>query len=366
MTENYELCQYYLEFDQSFCDKSNEALWKMLKDRTARSELAEIERLVFYCEDMETAVKECECLKTYANLFLGVDIDFVLAAVLMYIVPEAVKKMRNRGIREEIIEATLKDTKLWVEDYRKKTGREGIGETEWNLKVMTGRVLQLGRLQYERCLFREPYYIYRNRSTGEWKVIAEAGLSVRKDGRLQGTNGKRCEDGYTTTLRIENGMLWGNMSDTTNGVLIEEPVSICMKAYELLLAPGLPVINIHIPATGPLRAEEVKTSFGQAKQFFAEHGYPGNVGVCISWLMDVNLSEFAPESGNICQFMRRFEKFPVLSEMPSGMDRIFGANGSKLKVRDLPEKTKLQSALKSYLLRGGAIYDTGGILQFNE
>ena len=129
-----------------------------------------------------------------------------------------------------------------------------------------------------------------------------------------------------------------------------------MREYELLLAPGMPVLNIHIPAIGPLRAAEVEASLKQAKQFFAERGHSDRVGVCTSWLMDANLSEFTQESGNICQFMRRFKKFPVLSGAPSGMDRIFGANSSQLGIEELPEKTKLQSGLKSFLLRLSLIH----------
>lgn len=366
MTVSYELSQYYLGMNRGFCERSGEVLWKMTEDSTSRIILDEIKRLIHSCQDIMAAVRECECLKQYAGMFLGVNTELVLAAVLMDLLPETVRRMEVQGIPENVIKDTLNDARLWAEDYKKKTGREGIWETEWNLLVMSGRVLQLGRLQYERHLFGEPYYIYRNRRTKELKIMAESGIPVRADGRIQGTNGKKCDKGYTTVLQNENGILWGNRVDTETGVIVKKAEGISLKEYELLLAPGMPVINIHIPASGPLKPEQVDHSLRQAKKFLKDQGYPCKAGVCFSWLMDVMIGEFAPETGNICQFMRRFEKFPILSAAPSGIDRIFGAHSSRSEINRLPENTRLQSSLKSYLLGGGEIFDTGGILCMDD
>ena len=78
---------------------------------------------------------------------------------MMYCLPQAVQSMQAAGIPSEIIETTLRDFAIWARVYQDKTGRPGIGETDWNLLSLTGSILRIGRLQYESITFLEPYYV---------------------------------------------------------------------------------------------------------------------------------------------------------------------------------------------------------------
>lgn len=129
--------------------------------------------------------------------------DLTLAAAMAFCLPRAVRSMQSAGVPDDIIEATLRDFAIWARVYRDKTGRPGIGETDWNLLSLTGNILRIGRLQYESITFLDPYYVYRHQASGRLAILASSGLQVRPDGRLQGTNGVRTDAGFTTTLTAE-------------------------------------------------------------------------------------------------------------------------------------------------------------------
>ncbi|KAB7789010.1 acyltransferase domain-containing protein [Bifidobacterium leontopitheci] len=380
--------------------------------------------------------------------------DTLLAAVMIDCLPAAVRHMESLGVPDDVIEATLRDFAIWADVYRTKTGRPGIWELEWNLLSFTGDILRVGRLQYESITFAEPYYIFRRaasdgvagssdtagaagRSGGRspsdeqpdaapagqtaaspdaWPdnvvILAAAGLHVRADGRLQGTNGRSDDTGFTTVLTAESAVLTaesaalptgvvtvtGNPVDVRSGVIRREPMTIrvdvrggghrasgvrpdgpapaqavpsaqaaapaAQPTYDLLLAPGMPTTSMHIPAEGPLSPELVDESIVRARTLLARIGRGTATGFCESWLLDPALERFSPAESNICRFMRRYVKFPVRSSHPMIVERVFGWGADVLATADLPERTGLQRRLKAYLLAGGEVYDTGGILLF--
>ena len=73
---------------------------------------------------------------------------------------------------------------------------------------------------------------------------------------------------------------------------------------------GAPVINCHIPSSGPLLPEQVEDSFRQAYQFFgfAQKGETMPL-VCESWLLYPPHYELFPESGNMRRFFEHFEVY---------------------------------------------------------
>lgn len=74
------------------------------------------------------------------------------------------------------------------------------------------------------------------------------------------------------------------------------------------IGAGDPYLDIHIPASGPLRYEECAESLRMAKDFFGkfypEYDYKGFM--CHSWLLDPTLSRFLPENSNILRFQTLF------------------------------------------------------------
>lgn len=352
--------------------------------------------------------------------------DTILAAVMVDCLPEAIAHMRSMGVPDDVIEATLRDFAIWAAVYTAKTGRPGIWELEWNLLSLTGNILRIGRLQYESIAFAEPYYIFRRsgsaascemsesyESAPDLVVIAAAGLRVRADGRLQGTNGDGDKAVFTTTLSAEGNTVTGYPVDTRSGTIQNAPITFrlsatcvpsatqvpasasaaskpplarwdsghdanatnepaCMSSsiwaklsYELILAPGMPTTSMHIPAEEPLTPESVNDSIVRADVLLSQIGRSTATGFCESWLLDPALERFSPAGGNICRFMRRFVKFPVRADHPMIIERVFGWGADRLAIGDLPEDTGLQRRLKQYLRDGGEVYDTAGVMLFS-
>jgi len=114
-----------------------------------------------------------------------------------------------------------------------------------------------------------------------------------------------------------------------------------------------PVLNIHIPESGPLDPQECEASLREAPRFFSEHisnaGYV--LGVCESWLLDPQLAEYLPESSNIIQFQRRFT---VVKEGEPRNDTIirFVFRTVPGSVDDLPQRTRLERAVVEHIRAG--------------
>ncbi len=71
---------------------------------------------------------------------------------------------------------------------------------------------------------------------------------------------------------------------------------------------GEPVLEVHIPRTGPMTPEACRASFTQAKEFFARY-FPEReyrCFTCFSWLLDSTLTQFMKPDSNILQFQKLF------------------------------------------------------------
>ena len=72
---------------------------------------------------------------------------------------------------------------------------------------------------------------------------------------------------------------------------------------------GDPIMEVHIPADGPMLIEDCKKSIADAKDFFAKY-YPDfkyEYFSCHSWLLDKNLNEYLHEGSNILAFAKLFD-----------------------------------------------------------
>ncbi len=71
---------------------------------------------------------------------------------------------------------------------------------------------------------------------------------------------------------------------------------------------GDTVIDVHIPADGPLSIDECKKSLDFAREFFAKFypDYKWDVFTCHSWLLGKDLADILGDNSNIIKFQRLF------------------------------------------------------------
>ena len=128
-------------------------------------------------------------------------------------------------------------------------------------------------------------------------------------------------------------------------------------------APGEYAIETHIPQGEPLDREECLQSFAMAKEFFARFfpQYTPSCFTCHSWLLSPDFAKIMDEKSNIVQFMRLWTQIPCApDDSQQAIKRAFGLNFSREQLPDAPENTRLQRALKQYLLSGGSLNAAAG------
>ncbi len=146
--------------------------------------------------------------------------------------------------------------------------------------------------------------------------------------------------------------------------IIEFPFDVPYSDGTVTVQKGDPVINIHIPADGPLKPADVDVSLSLACDYFHRTG--AVPFVCNSWILYPKNRLFcAPDS----RLMRFLDRFTILEarDKPNSSDlrRIFGERDS-YDPPTLPETTTLQRNLKKHLCSGGTMGRGYGILLYNR
>ena len=355
------LCMEYLGMNEEYWQQAQKALDTIKNDDTARTVAKNAKRLLCTEKNVSEAELLCKNLTQYARAFLPQHADMALAALLGACLPAALQQLSLQGVPDDVIKDTFRDFSRWAETYQQQYGVAGIGELPWVLFPYAQRILKLGRLMYETVFFPYPYYIYKKNGNGEIIILAAEGIRVTAQGLVEHTNSKPDAAVFTTSLTLENGWLTGNRVDINDAVILPQQHTIRLAEHRILLSPGMPILNMHIPQEGPLTPDAVNRSMEQAIEFYKKCGFPCETAMCESWLLDPSLLQFSSKNSNSVQFMKRFAKFPVCVPQPSAAKRIFGFDFDMKQLQHAPEETGMQKALKTYLLQGGEIFDVGGI-----
>lgn len=134
--------------------------------------------------------------------------------------------------------------------------------------------------------------------------------------------------------------------------------------YELSTLNGEKAISLHIPSDTDLLSEKVTQSLQNAKIFIKNHFsmYDGATYFCSSWLLSPALREVLPEKSKILDFAKRFTVIAHDDEPEDYKIWVYGR--LDISPEDFAENTTLQRNLKKYVLAGGHVGETTGILNF--
>jgi hypothetical protein len=170
---------------------------------------------------------------------------------------------RRRRIGEQITLDTLRDIELWIRDYRRKYGCWGHEQRWWASTYFTGNLYALGRLQFQLARFYLPFVIYQHRDTGQVIAISEHGARFRSDGQFDGADGVTDQQAWLTTLQEDRCFVRGHaVADI--GAVLSRTIELDAPQWQCILRRGDPILDLHIPATGPLDDEACTRSFEMA------------------------------------------------------------------------------------------------------
>ncbi len=136
--------------------------------------------------------------------------------------------------------------------------------------------------------------------------------------------------------------------------------------YEILergIKKGDTVIDVHIPAVGPLLADECIKSINYAKEFFTRFfpDYKWEVFTCHSWLLGEELGELLDDVSNIIKFQKLFT-----IDSQSESDAILGYTFRwKIKREELfcvEPKSSFAKKIKEMALNGGVFHEGTGYI----
>jgi hypothetical protein len=279
-------------------------------------------------------------------------------------VPQARAFHQSRGIPEQVARDTYSDTSLWAEAYKERHGVWGVDThvLPWLFNHLSGELYRLVRLQFMQRPFRQKLQVFRHRVTREVRVLAEEGVRYRGDGQLDGTGGVfDPETGWTSRLLMDQDRVTGTLIRPT-GIALPGEVCLPLDAWERILAPGDPILEVHIPAGNRMDFGACGDSFCLAVDFFPRYfpDRPFKGFCCGSWLLNTQFQDMLPPDSNIVRFQKEFYLFPIFSSGRSGFERIFGRDIKGLS--EAPRDTTLRRAVLDHLQAGGYLRGGGGLL----
>jgi hypothetical protein len=310
--------------------------------------------------DQLPAVK---CLKADAS-----GCFYLLLAMAAY--PDAVDLYLRKGYPQNVLKDTLSDMSVWIEHFKNQRGFAGITARilGWLQGHIHGETFRLGRLQFKPDLkFYDRVEVYRNTKNGRTLALSVAGIKYNRQGLLYEPEIDHCEccGTWISTLQHTASSVTGNPVNP-DGYAKSEPITLDTGEWKQVLAGGDPVIDIHIPAIGPMTVEACADSVNQAvvfmRNFFPELNH--RAFSCESWLLDNQFEQILSHDSNIILFQRAgyIYPFPHKSE---AVPRIFGEKADNLKLDLLPQNSSLQRAAAGFLNKGG-VFRNGGMFLLLE
>ncbi len=272
-----------------------------------------------------------------------------------------------REIPEDILRDTYADAALWANEWHKAHGVWGMERriARWVTNHFVGDLYRLNRLQFMQRPFRGSLQAFRHVDTGEVLAVAEDGIRFRSDGQMDGAGEVYDPEGaWTSHLEVTEEGVRGNPLDPA-GKAVSSEVFLPADRWKPALRRGDPMLEMHIPANGPMAFDACGDSLRRALEFFPRY-FPDRPFLgfcCTSWTLDPQLCDLLSPSSNLVRFMREFYCYPILTSGRQTFERVFG--GVPDEVRDLPRDTALRRLLVDHLLAGGHTR-SGGIFLLTE
>ena len=283
-------------------------------------------------------------------------------------VPMAVAWHREHGIPEEITRSTCSDVDHKVLEYRMfNDGQWGTARRSlyWFRHHAAGRLFEVGRFQYKVQGAREGQRVFRHRASGKTILLANDGIAFTVDGLRPGGDDDPKPVAWTSHYREEGDRYIGAPIHPA-GRAENREVALAKGEWECVLAPGDPIMDMHIPAGGRMTLEASKASFEDGMAFFSKHlpDRPFKAIMCGSWIFSPNLEEFLAPEANLVKLEREVYLCPIPSTPVGGLVFVFGE--PEVDYATASRATSLQRAILDHLIAGGEMRLGGMVIMAED
>jgi hypothetical protein len=279
-----------------------------------------------------------------ADAALGAEADLLHALYVLDSSRLVRERQAARGVPAEM--APLITERHGASWLREAAGRGRIGlenwSPDWLRMVASGNLHRLGRLEFYPCPWEGPFRAYTHRETGELVVLA--------DRRYRAPSGASLPQDLAET---DDAVIGTPIS--TRGVALPHVVRLPRNDWGLALAPGDPVVEIHVPDKEPLTIPALRDAMERAVPFF-ERYYPDHrfaAIVCDSWLFSGQLEAMLGDDSNILRWQREGYLLCGDGGQEAFLQFTFGSHSIDLDTA--PRDTRLRRAVIDYLRGGGAL-----------
>lgn len=278
--------------------------------------------------------------------------------------PPIIDDLRKRGVSDEIVEKTYSCFESGLDSSEKLHGRpiSTKADLSWKQHYINGIILRIERLEFHRHNEGiKSYSVYRSEN-GDYALLAEAGI-YDSFGRFKSSSSEPADSDFTAEYSVTDDYYEGNVIDE-KGIVSPEKLRLKRPFWKKIAGENTSVLAIHIPPGPGLTLENIQLSYKKAmeihKKCFPEFEF--NILYTNTWLLDTQLSELLPKGSNILNFQSTFIPGPT-SRIDCGIfSFLYRKPGARENLKDLPENTSLERAMKNHLLSGKHSYDQNGVI----
>ena len=288
--------------------------------------------------------------------------QFLLLALAGCPAAEAVHRMYD--IPEVVYRDTIEDIGVWVDYFRQELGwTAGLSPhiTNWMLSHCRGEIFRIGRLQFKPFRpFPDYIRVYKHRVDGKLLAMAAPGQRFNSQGYYDGVSGTHDANSWESVFEVSNSSITGNQIDQ-HGYAWRETLTFDLAEWEEYIMPGDNMLDIHIPASGPMTAMDCMESMSLATVFFREYfpeiDFKGFI--CTSWFLDPQFKDYLSAESNIMAFQRLGFMFPTPDESEA-VWRVFGLHARDDGIDAKEHNTSMQRNLANFVAEGGR-FRSGGM-----
>jgi hypothetical protein len=348
-----------------FCDISPRFRPAFLQTAAAMAKNPALRRLAWHCHEVLFLAPESpEHPGPWTGLTqaLGSRAPLFPAVVLLSGLPQLRRRYGDLGLPEFVLRDTLSDIDIWLEHHQMTSGKPGLTTLPWLMHHFKAQLFRLGRLQFMVKKFDGKVLWLKEATSGRTALMSLAGIRYRRDGQCDGSN-HTYEDpkkAWVSSFQQSRGFFQGHLISA--GAAQRKAQRLARPAWQVLLKPGDPVLDIHIPAGEPMELSACKASLLEADSFFRRY-FPAQKlkgKVCWSWLLDPSFQKMLPPRSNIRAFQSLFHIYPVPCSDGEIFHRVFAP--APFDPARLPRDNSLRRAILDYLGRGGDLLGAGGAM----
>jgi len=297
--------------------------------------------------------------------WLGDRAPDVYLLIALSVVSRARETYQSLGIEEQITRDTLREIHDFAHMHQQFTNRLSVYPIQipWLRNYVDGKLFRLGRLEYMVCEFGarigNSIVIYRNTQTNKTIALAQDRVVFSEAGYV---DRNIASSDWTATLEVNSASIKGHPINPL-GYVQRQTIELPTCEWRRVVDATDRVLDMHIPAAGPLTLESVVDSLKRAFTFFDERGEHYRAAVCNSWICAPSLREICRPDSNMVRLMNHLYCFPLPYSVHSGLFFLFGQ--ATFDPATAPRQTSLQRGILDYLASGGR-WRAGGMFVLRD